>query len=258
MRGRSISWSRPPGTQKRSPSQFPQQNRSTSPWTPHLSTAQTPTPPAITWYSRRWLPSPNTHAATRAQGDVSPPVNPRASRSLAEQVQRRRRHGLFFPSSGTFPLGFFLYRSKETMAYRFYVSPLMAHTASGRVGYVTGVHRPRSRLYAYRFYMLSLLAHTALGRAGYVFIVPDHGFTPTGSICHPWWHTRLQAEQVKWRWCSSPITVSSQASYMTGGHHLITALCLQVLCVALDDTRGFTPYRKYDGCSSSPVMALCL
>jgi hypothetical protein len=36
------------------------------------------------------------------------------------------------------------------------------------------------------------------------------------------------------------------------------ALCLQVLCVALDGTQGFVPYRKTDGRSLSPIMALCL
>jgi hypothetical protein len=91
-----------------------------------------------------------THAATSAQGDVSPPVNPRASRSLGEQIQRRGGYEVFFPSSGTSPPGFFLYRPEESMAYRFHVSPLMAHTNSGQAVYVTGDPYLWSRLRASR------------------------------------------------------------------------------------------------------------
>jgi hypothetical protein len=71
-------------------------------------------------------------------------------------------------------------------------------TASGRAGYVTGVHRPRLRLYAYRFYMSSLLAHKASSRTGQVtmIFISNHGFEPSRSSDG---------------WCSSPITVSSQA-----------------------------------------------
>jgi hypothetical protein len=36
------------------------------------------------------------------------------------------------------------------------------------LGYVTGNRHPRSRLYAYRFYLSPLMAHTAPCRTGYV------------------------------------------------------------------------------------------
>jgi hypothetical protein len=39
---------------------------------------------------------------------------------------------VFFPSSNTSPPRFFLYGSKESMAYRFHVSPMIAHTALGQ------------------------------------------------------------------------------------------------------------------------------
>jgi hypothetical protein len=81
-----------------------------------------------------------------------------------------------------------------------------------------GVYHPRSRLRAkqdmWRVFIVPdhgftptgstcrLCWHTRLRAEQdmwWVFIVPDHGFMPTGSTCRICWHTRLWAKQVKWR-----------------------------------------------------------
>jgi hypothetical protein len=70
----------------------------------------------------------------------------------------------------------------------------MAHEASGRAGYVMGVNRHRSRLYAYRFYMSSLMAHTASGQAvkWRMMFISDHGFEPS-RLNGGWWSSLMKA-----------------------------------------------------------------
>jgi hypothetical protein len=115
--------------------------------------------------------------------------------------------------------------------YMFYMSLLMAHTASCRTWYVTDDLHPRSRLYAYSFYVL-LLDGT-------------HGPVPY-RICDGWSSSPITALCLQVLHVALDGTHGSVPYIICGGWSScpITALCLHVLRVALDGTHA--PCHTYD------------